>query len=1334
MTYRRSGVAAALAVLLALVSTSAWTQDCDGNGVGDAVELAGRDCDDNGVLDSCDLEVPDVRFEEWLTAPALAWATVLADVNADGVDEIVVLGPRSMALRVSEQGELVTLWQNAPPPLRPNLPSVEGADLTGDGRDDVAFLLDGMLFVMEATPGGLLASRLLVQGLAPDAQFVTADLNSDGRADIISYSLTGGQQRLAIALSVDGGGFADLQFTTFTVAGSPHLATGDMDADGDLDVVVAGSSRTVNVFLNDGTGRVSATRTLEVDGRFVGPGFDVGDFDGDGDADLVGHAGGEVRLVVNDGLQSFTSVRLGGQDAPITRTRAVVFAADEPLGVLVTASPVGCPVVNVLALSSNGRQPIFQRDGSLLRSSLPVALAGDLDTDGQLETAVLDQNAGEVVVYRRVRDRSVDCNGNGVLDRCEDSGDCDHDGHLDECEIAAADCNSNGVPDDCELDCDANGIPDDCDLAGEAEDCNANGILDRCERRVEDLRYDVPLHECALVDGATDCNDNGVPDSIDASALLRFGASLGISLPNRPVALTAADFDGDGDEDLAVAFLSNQCQRSFGGLWIYQNIGGTFVRLRKIEHERSILALCSGDFNGDGTMDIVASTVESLLSYDNDGRGEFAVGAEHAVNRVSGLQAIDVDGNGVDDVVTARVVQGRALVFFGAPGVSLQSVVSAGVSGSNVTAGAGDLDGDGIAELAVSADRTGQLQIEKFISVDKFETVATVAYGGFAPAGVAVTDLDDDGRADIVLTHGRFVERPANAYTLFWNQGNQFTANTVLLTPNVGPPFVDDFDGDRRPDIGCIGTWPYAFSDDTQSFVSVLMHNRGGRQFGAPVYADLGRGPGRRVPAITDVDSDGSPEIVIGIGSSSSHSSQLRIVSPRAGTNFMHVVAGVSLGRIGTLNVRDINADGLVDVLVSEQGGSRVAYLKATAAGDFEAPQHLQVRARLFDLAAADLDGDGDVDLAATTESGVAIALAGSPAVFSPQPFVVAEQFALAHRVMLADVNNDRRPDLILTGASQLEIGLNQGNGAFTSSGFVRLGAPVASLAAGDLNGDGFVDIVTANTQGVRDNVSILLSNGDGTLRAPRNFPAGVGARDVETGDIDADGNLDVIVANSTSSTLSLLYGRGDGSFEAQEELPAQFALAVELIDLTGNGLLELCWSSLDGVFAHEWQVDRWSPLRRLSGLHGGILTSSDVDRDGDVDIALQYFGERNDGVFLILNAGEERWGDVDGDGALDACEEAGIPFVRGDVNADGKRDVTDGVGVLLYLFAAGAVPDCLRASDANDSGTVNIVDALFLLTFLFGGGPVPPQPGPGCGLEFTVDELGCESFSHCEG
>jgi hypothetical protein len=92
----------------------------------------------------------------------------------------------------------------------------------------------------------------------------------------------------------------------------------------------------------------------------------------------------------------------------------------------------------------------------------------------------------------------------------------------------------------------------------------------------------------------------------------------------------------------------------------------------------------------------------------------------------------------------------------------------------------------------------------------------------------------------------------------------------------------------------------------------------------------------------------------------------------------------------------------------------------------------------------------------------------------------------------------------------------------------------------------------------------------------------------------------------------------------------------------------------------------------------------------------------------------------------VEIAVEASIAFVRGDCDSDGKVDMTDGIAGLLELFAGGAPAACPDACDTNDDERRNITDAISLLSFLFLGAAAPPPPYPDPGSDPGGDALGC--------
>jgi hypothetical protein len=182
--------------------------------------------------------------------------------------------------------------------------------------------------------------------------------------------------------------------------------------------------------------------------------------------------------------------------------------------------------------------------------------------------------------------------------------------------------------------------------------------------------------------------------------------------------------------------------------------------------------------------------------------------------------------------------------------------------------------------------------------------------------------------------------------------------------------------------------------------------------------------------------------------------------------------------------------------------------------------------------------------------------------------------------VVVADVNNDGKADLIIANASSNDVTVFQGNGDGTfgpARSFATGSAPV-SVAVADVNGDGKLDIITVNLQ--ENTVGVLLGNGDGSFRPPLAFAVGYGPRAVVVADLNGDSKPDIISANQLGNNVSVLLGNGDGSFQVSRTFPAASnvlggdsdafpvgagSTAMTAADVDGDGLLDLITADLNG-------------------------------------------------------------------------------------------------------------------------------------------------------------------------
>jgi len=321
-------------------------------------------------------------------------------------------------------------------------------------------------------------------------------------------------------------------------------------------------------------------------------------------------------------------------------------------------------------------------------------------------------------------------------------------------------------------------------------------------------------------------------------------------------------------------------------------------------------------------------------------------------------------------------------------------------------------------------------------------------------------------------------------------------------------------------------------------------------------------------------------------------------------------------------------------------------------------------------VAAGDLNGDGMADIAvAGWFGGVNVYLSmKSGGLSEPNNYLADGADALQAKVVIGDLNGDGKPDLAVSDTKNgISILLNDGRGALTAAGTYAVPnlstfSPHSSMALGDLNDDGRIDLAVPNSEGY---VSVLFNKGNGEFRDPVNFLARV-AKDPEfrqgipcavaLGDLNRDGKLDMVVANTGADDgdpdVSVLLNLGQATFGAPT--PTDVGgdpYAIGLVDSRGDGTVDVVVSVMrgasvllrnrgDGSFGDQVVLDS----------RGGAVASADFNLDGHADLVL--------GMSLLLNKGDGSFGRP----ATYAVGAGGWVAV-GDLNGDGKVDlaVTDG-------------------------------------------------------------------------
>jgi uncharacterized repeat protein (TIGR01451 family) len=261
--------------------------------------------------------------------------------------------------------------------------------------------------------------------------------------------------------------------------------------------------------------------------------------------------------------------------------------------------------------------------------------------------------------------------------------------------------------------------------------------------------------------------------------------------------------------------------------------------------------------------------------------------------------------------------------------------------------------------------------------------------------------------------------------------------------------------------------------------------------------------------------------------------------------------------------VADFNNDGFMDVATGNSTSSTISVALGDGAGHFSSVQNIDAPSRPHGIVALDVDGDGDLDLVVAAENGNALRLYinNGSGVFGDGDDFEVDSYP-KYGLGAGDMNGDGIIDLVAGTASNTQTNkiivlLGNGDGTFTESQRINSGGYSWKLALGDVNNDGLLDVSQAN--GPDNNASILFGNGDGTVQAAQIYTingTGVGS---SLGDLDGDGWLDWVISSYTASRWYVMHNNGDGTFTRVSTIPApENASCASLYDFDNNGTLDM--------------------------------------------------------------------------------------------------------------------------------------------------------------------------------
>ena len=721
-----------------------------------------------------------------------------------------------------------------------------------------------------------------------------------------------------------------------------------------------------------------------------------------------------------------------------------------------------------------------------------------------------------------------------------------------------------------------------------------------------------------------------------------------------------------------------------------------------------------------------------------------------------GAAMADLNGDGQPDLATADYRGGAVSVLLnttspGAATPSLAAHQSFFVGGSPHRVSAADLNGDGKRDLIVS-NATSSVSV----LLNTTATGATVpSFAGkqaFATGVHSFTsttaDVNRDGKPDLIATNA-----DDNTVSVLLNTTTPGAATLSFATQkpfSVGaypyPVTTTDVNGDGRPDI--------LVANSQADTVSVLL-NTTTPGTATPRFATqraFAVGHSANSLAAADLNGDGKPDLVAANLSADTVSVLLNTTAPGAATPNFAPQETFSVG-IGPTMVKavDINGDGKADLVTANSDDNTASVLLNTtapgAATPSFAPGHsFAVGADPRAVVAADVNSDGETDLIAanygTTTASVLLNTTVAPTASAPS-FTSNHTFGAGRApsdVQAADLNGDGRSDVLAVTAGRVTALLNRtAPGAAAPSlasaqSFAACTNTCLSVTAFDANGDGRPDAMAADRDG--DSVVILRNKTLPGATTPdfapqQTFLVGTSPYAATEADFNGDGRPDVVAANRSAGTLSvLLNNTAPGSSTLSFHTQATFATGFEpywvtTADFNGDGKSDLV--SADGgdntvsVLLNTTAPGATTPsfaTRTAFAVSSWpfMVKTLDVNADGKPDLATANYSSNT--VSVLLNTTTP--------GASTPTFTAQRAFAVGshpqriavsDVNADGRLDIlavdsdSDTISVLLnttapssgtatfapeQTLATGTFPSGVATADINGDGSPDLLSTDF--------------------------------------
>lgn len=683
--------------------------------------------------------------------------------------------------------------------------------------------------------------------------------------------------------------------------------------------------------------------------------------------------------------------------------------------------------------------------------------------------------------------------------------------------------------------------------------------------------------------------------------------------------LFVADFNGDGKLD----FLGGG-----NGVLELGTGNGTFT----IGTTVSGGAVAVADFNGDGKPDILQQSNGSLRVLLGNGDGTFQKPISTVIGlTLSFIAAGDLGGAGGADVIgisdnTLTVYLGKGDGTFTAPGVAYALPANTSVFSILL----GDVNGDGKTDITLIGNN-----VTVFLGNGDGTLKAPIISSG-VPSGcdqnAAEGDFNGDGKVDLAIGNGSECTGSGGATILLLGNGDgTFQASTIAIPEVGGPLAAADLNGDGKLDlvINNAGQVPEIY----------LGNGDGTFSYRTSYFPGVSDSPAATPPVVADFGPNGKPDILVDnvllLGNGDGTFQGVNATPVPAG------LGGVNGSTTDSIATGDFFSNGQQDVAVigacSTSAPSCVYILMNNTSSSLTLTNTYPLQQAAYAIATADLNGDNKLDLVVTgqdpttQEWSYSVLLGNGYGTFQTPAFYAQSVIGTPSAFVIADFNNDHKPDLAIAlganASNSLAVLLGNGDGTFGSPTYV-FDAGASTVVTADFNGDGNADLAVGATAGT----GLLLGHGDGSFQ-PVVFPPELINLAVEaTADFNNDGRPDLLFDGQIG------LGNGDATFTVLPNFfpPSNhgfnsYAAFPPVADFNGDGNLDVSGSKQTGS-----EVDYGFFLGNGNGTFGQfvdllygqshysygdlfLLGAADINGDGRPDLLLS-FGPQVPAVVVLTN------------------------------------------------------------------------------------------------------------------